>query len=351
VTALASVPSLLDLAMGAEAHEPPEARGDRRDSVRLLVTRGADEPIHAHFTDLPRFLAPGDLLVINTSATLPAAVDAESGDGTPLRIHVSSPLPANLWLVEVRRPQGAASAPMSCDLRGVTLALPDDGAVEFLQRYMGSVRLWVASLRLPDRVSEYLQRWGRPIRYPYVTEEWPIDAYQTVYATEPGSAEMPSAGRPFSAEVITALVARGIDLAPLTLHTGVSSLEGDEEPYPEPFVVPADTARRVNETRAAGGRVIAVGTTVVRALESVAETSGTVHPGSGWTDLVVTPERGVRAFDGLVTGFHDPVASHVRLLCAFADPRVLENAYGAARDLGYRWHEFGDSHLIVRAHD
>jgi S-adenosylmethionine:tRNA ribosyltransferase-isomerase len=213
------------------------------------------------------------------------------------------------------------------------------------------MRLWLASLHLPGAVTGYLEQWGRPIRYPYVTEEWPIDAYQTVYATELGSAEMPSAGRPFSPEVITSLVARGVGLAPLILHTGVSSLEGDEEPYPEPYSVPADTARRVNETRAAGRRVIAVGTTAVRALESVADSSGAVHPGSGWTDLVVTPERGVRALDGLITGLHDPTASHVRLLAAFADAAVLEHTYTVARDEGYRWHEFGDSHLIMRSDD
>jgi S-adenosylmethionine:tRNA ribosyltransferase-isomerase len=347
MTAVDAAPAV-DLPAGVEARQPPEARGLRRDGVRLMVSRAEEAPVHARFADLPRFLDPGDLLVINTSATLPAAVEARTDDGRSLRVHLSSPLLADLWLVEAREPAGAASAPFAGDLRGSTVHLPEGGSVEFLHRYPRSVRLWLAALQLPRPVTEYLARWGQPIRYSYVDRDWPIDAYQTVYATEAGSAEMPSAGRPFSSEVITSLVAHGVGLAPLLLHTGVSSLEADEEPYPEPFSVPADTARRVNEARAAGRRVIAVGTTVVRALESVVDSGGTVHPGGGWTDLVITPDRGVSAVDGLLTGFHAPTASHLSMIAAVAGRRVLERAYAAARDHGYLWHEFGDSHLILR---
>ena len=339
------------LPAGLEAHEPPEALGRRRDDVRLMVSDGDGEPVHARFSELPRFLAPGDLVVVNTSATLPAALDTRTPDGMPLRVHVSTRLPADLWLIEAREPAGAASTPFAGDLRGSTLTLPDGGAVDILQRYPGSVRLWLAALRLPSDLATYLGRWGQPIRYPYVTGEWPIDMYQTVYATEPGSAEMPSAGRPFTTEVITALVARGVGIAPLVLHTGVSSLESDEQPYPEPFVVPAHTARLVNQTRGAGRRVIAIGTTTVRALESVVDASGAVHPGSGWADVVVTPERGAAAVDGLLTGFHDPTASHLQMLEAIAGRGALEVAYTVAREHGYRWHEFGDSHLILRGDD
>ena len=349
--AVAVARPVLALASGVEAHEPPEALGRRRDDVRLMVSDGGGEPVHARFSELPRFLAPGDLVVVNTSATLPAAVDTRAPDGMPLRVHISTRLPADLWLIEAREPAGAASTPFTGDLRGSTLTLPDGGAVDVLQRYPGSVRLWLAALRLPSDLATYLSRWGQPIRYPYVSGEWPIEMYQTVYATDPGSAEMPSAGRPFTAEVITALVARGIGIAPLVLHTGVSSLESDEQPYPEPFAVPAHTARRVNQTRDAGGRVIAIGTTTVRALESVVDATGAVHPGSGWTDVVVTPERGASAVDGLLTGFHDPTASHLQMLEAIAGREALEIAYAAAREHRYRWHEFGDSHLILRGDD
>ena len=338
------------LTIGFDAHEPPEAHGLRRDGVRLMVSISGRDPVHVRFTDLPRFLAPGDLLVANTSATVPASLACETPDGRPLRLHVSSPLPGDLWLMEAREPAGAASTPFSGDLEGCTLTLPDGGAATLLRRYTGSQRLWIATLQIGSPLVEYLARWGRPIRYAYVTEEWPIDAYQTVYATEPGSAEMPSAGRPFTPEVITSLVARGVSLAPLVLHTGVSSLEGDERPYPEPYSVPIDTARRVNETRGAGGRVIAIGTTVVRALETVTDSAGTVHPGAGWTDVVVTPQHRAAAVDGLLTGFHEPASSHMWVLEAVAGRDALQRAYAAAHEHGYRWHEFGDSHLILRDH-
>jgi len=193
-------------------------------------------------------------------------------------------------------------------------------------------------------VLNYLAEHGRPIRYGYVAREWPLAAYQNVYALEPGSAEMASAGRPFTAELITRLVASGVQVAPITLHTGVSSPERGEPPYPERYRVPESTARLVN---AASGRVIAVGTTVVRALETVVAPDGTVRAGAGWTRLVVGPERGLRAIDGLITGWHEPEASHLELLRAAAGDELLDRAYRAALAEGYLWHEFGDSHLVL----
>ena len=191
---------------------------------------------------------------------------------------------------------------------------------------------------------------GRPIRYGYVGRPWPLSTYQNVYAAEPGSAEMPSAGRPFTAEVITRLVAKGVGVTPLVLHTGVASLEADELPYPERVKVPAATARRVNATRAAGGRVIAVGTTAVRALESAYDAAtGEARSADGWTDLVVSPERGVRLVDGMLTGWHEPEASHLLMLEAVAGRPLLEASYAASLSEGYLWHEFGDVHLIFRA--
>jgi len=210
-----------------------------------------------------------------------------------------------------------------------------------------SVRLWVATLDLPSPLVEYLCQHGRPIRYRYVPDSWPITAYTNVYATEPGSAEMPSAGRALTTDVITDLVAHGIVVAPIVLHTGVASLEAHEAPYPERYRVPPTTARLVNEAKHAGHLVVAVGTTVVRALETVTDDDGVVHPGEGWTELVVTPERGVRAVDGLLTGWHEPQASHLRLLEAVAGRAALELAYATALAAGYRWHEFGDVHLIL----
>ncbi|HYZ98406.1 MAG TPA: S-adenosylmethionine:tRNA ribosyltransferase-isomerase [Acidimicrobiales bacterium] len=193
----------------------------------------------------------------------------------------------------------------------------------------------------------YLAAHGQPIRYAHIQGAWPLEAYQSVFSRHPGSAEMPSAARPFTEALVTELVTRGIIVAPVLLHTGVSSQEAGEPPYPERYEVPAATASLVNAAHADGRRVIAVGTTAVRALESTADGAGRSHPGGGWTELVVTPERGVRVVDGLLTGWHEPESSHLAMLEAIAGPELLDASYAAAVSEGYRWHEFGDSHLIL----
>jgi S-adenosylmethionine:tRNA ribosyltransferase-isomerase len=331
-----------------EATEPPEARGITRDAVRMMVAHRRDLAIvHAHAHDLPVYLDEGDLVVVNTSGTLAAALDALGVDGTPLVVHLSQRLPAGLWLVELRRPNGHATEPWFEDPPGHTLRLVGGGEVRLATRFESSRRLWVATLDLPDPVLTYLAVHGRPIRYGYVTRDWPLDTYQNVYAREPGSAEMPSAGRPFTPELVTRLVAKGIGVTPLVLHTGVSSLEANEHPYPEWYRVPPSTASRINEARAHGNRVVAIGTTVVRALESVVDRERVVHAGEGWTDVVVTPERGAHAVDGLLTGWHEPEASHLQMLEAIAGRPLLDVSYAAASAEGYLWHEFGDVHLIL----
>jgi S-adenosylmethionine:tRNA ribosyltransferase-isomerase len=348
------MPATLDFELPPEleAAAPPEARGLRRDDVRLLVTwRGTGAVEHRRFPDLPDVLAPGDLLVVNTSRTLPAAVDATHADGSPAVVHLSTHLGGDRWVVELRMPvAGGASMPCGCGRAGERLDLAGGATIELLAPYLTAgprPRLWVVDLRTPGPAVEWLERSGRPIRYGYVGTDWPIEAYQNVYALVPGSAEMPSAGRAFTPELVTRLVAAGVAVAPIVLHTGVASLEAGERPYPEPFTVPAPTARLVNATREGGGRVVAVGTTVVRALETVAGEDGRVEAGDGWTDLVITPERGVVAVDGLLTGLHEPRASHLAMLEAVAGRPLLERAYAAALAGGYLWHEFGDLHLIL----
>ena len=333
-----------------EAHEPPEARGVARDGVAMLVSRSAAGEISHHaFTDLPSLLLPGDLLVVNTSATLPAAVwlADQRLAGRALAVHFSTPMPDGDWLIELREPRLGSTVPFHGGSPGQELHLPGGAVLTLDARFTG--RLWQA--RLSTAVVPYLLRHGSPIRYSYVRRPWPIESYQTVFGTRPGSAEMPSASRPFSPEIVARLVARGITFAPVTLHTGVSSLEGDEDPYPEPFDVPPATARLVNLTRRSGGRVIAVGTTVVRALETAARVDGTapglVSAASGWTEHIVTPEHPLLAVDGLVTGLHEPRSSHLRMLAAFAGLDLLGRCYEAAIDHGYLWHEFGDLHLLL----
>jgi S-adenosylmethionine:tRNA ribosyltransferase-isomerase len=331
-----------------DAHEPPEARGIARDDVRMLAaTRHDSAIVHARFRELPRFLAAGDLLVVNTSATLPAALPARRASGVAVEVRLSTRQPGRTddrwWLVELR---AADRSRVRDGQVNEVLALPAGGRVQLVAPHAGA-RLWLAHVAVEGTVEDYLHRHGRPIRYDYVPDEWPLEDYQTAFALEPGSAEMPSAGRPFTPEVITRLVAGGVLVAPVTLHTGVSSPERNEPPYRERYRVPAETARLVNAVRGWGGRVIAVGTTVVRALESAAEPEGRVTAREGWTGLVVTRERGLRAVDGLLTGWHDPEASHVQLLQAALGDELLDRSYAAALERGYLWHEFGDVHLIL----
>ncbi len=321
-----------------EATTTPERRGLPRDGVRLLVTDLAKRTQHdAAFRELPWFLRRGDLLVVNDSATLPAALLARRDDGMPFPLHLSTQIGGELWIAEPRAPVTA----------GERAALAAGGSVTFLAPVdTAQKRLWYTALATPEPIGAFLGRHGTPIRYRYVSESLPLGDYQTIFARIPGSAEMPSAARPFSRRSLDDVRQAGIAVAALTLHTGVSSPERHERPYREWFDVPARTAAAVNAARLRGGRVVAVGTTVVRALES-AVSGGEAAAASGWTDLIVTPERGVAVVDGLLTGFHEPEASHLDLLRAFADDELLERAYGHALDGGYLWHEFGDVHLLL----
>ncbi len=360
--AAAGVIAAFELPVDLEAGEPPEARGLKRDEVRLLVSDvGADSIEHARFTDLPRWLSAGDVLVVNTSGTLNAALNAVADDGAIFEIHVSTRLPGGFWSVEVRQPGPIASLPYDRARAGTIYSLPAGGTIALLAPYPlidsldARSRLWIAAMQLPRPLISYLEEHGFPIRYSYVKQGWPGDRYQTVFATEPGSAEMPSAGRPFTHELVTRLVARGIEIAPVVLHTGVASLEDHEPPYEEYYRVPRQTAERVNAARQSGRRVIAVGTTVVRALETVTDESGVTFPGAGWTDLVISADGVVRSVTGLISGFHEPRATHLALLNAVVNAAArrrervdhLQRAYDEARRCGYLWHEFGDSHLII----
>jgi S-adenosylmethionine:tRNA ribosyltransferase-isomerase len=327
---------------GLEATAPPTVR----DGVRLLVAhRGGVE--HTRFTHLAEFLSPGDLVVVNTSATLPAAVDGARGDERPVTVHFATALDDGTWVVEVR-PRDRASGPVEDGRPGDEIALPDGVRVVLIAAHPdGQQRLWQAAVGVEGGVPAYLARHGRPIRYAYLSSPQPLAEYQTVFAREPGSAEMPSAGRPFTAELVTEVVTRGIAIAPIELHTGVSSQDPGEPPQPERYRVPEPTARAVNMARAWGGRVVAVGTTVTRALESAVDRAGVVRERAGWTDLVLGPDHPAQVVRGLITGWHAPGASHLRLLESVAGSELVERAYAEAIRARYLWHEFGDSCLLL----
>ena len=330
------------------AAAPPEVRAYSRDDVRMLVAR-PNGLHHRSFNDLPDQLEPGDLVVVNNSATVNAEIDGVRGD-RPIVVHAATRLDAATWVVELRTAPNA-EAPLLDAVPGETIGV-GELPLTLLEPYPyeGSSptrtgnRLWRA--RVEGDLRALLDRHGRPIAYGYLDRRYPLSAYQSVFSSVPGSAEMASAGRPFTHTLITRLVARGIGVAPITLHTGVSSQEVDEGPQSEWYHVPASTARLVELARAHGGRVVATGTTVTRAIES-AVLEGRIQESWGWTDRVVTPEHPAVVVDGLITGWHDAEASHLLLVEAVAGTELAQQAYDSAVSDGYRWHEFGDSALFL----
>ncbi|MDA5147227.1 S-adenosylmethionine:tRNA ribosyltransferase-isomerase [Streptomyces sp. AD681] len=371
------VPEELSARVPIEQREP----GLDRDGVRLLVSRGTEVSHHA-FAELPGLLRAGDLLVVNTSPTLAAAVDGRVGHARVV-VHFSTRGDDGRWAVELREPDGRGTTRARTEMTGTTHARTEvtgvpraraeegegvegrgcgglagtrvrlpGGARLVLEEPLSArgERLWWARVSGAG-VPALLREHGRPIRYSYTERDQPLSVYQTVfalpYADGTGSAEMPSAARPFTAGLVAELVSRGVQFAPVTLHTGVASAESHEPPYPERFAVPEASARLINAARAGDGRVVAVGTTAVRAVESAAGADGVVRARAGWTDLVVTPERGVRVVEGLLTGLHEPEASHLLMLEAVAGRAAIDRGYEAAVRGRYLWHEFGDVHLLL----
>ena len=334
------------------APAPAEHRGVARDGVRLLVARTPADVRHRVFRDLPDELEPGDLVVVNTSATIAAEADAASTTRGDVVVHVATHLDEGTWVVELRSAPDARRAILDAE-PGEVIAL-DGATVTLVAPYprphssptgVGN-RLWRAAVA--GDLPRVLGRSGRPIAYGYLDRRYPLADYQTVFGIDPGSAEMPSAARPFTADLVTRLIAKGVVVSPVTLHTGLSSQEAGEAPQAERYSVPPVTAEAVNATKARGGRVVAVGTTATRALETVVGADGRVYPSSGWTERVISSDDPARVVDGLITGWHDPEASHLMLVESVAGSELTQAAYDAASSAGYLWHEFGDAGLLLR---
>jgi S-adenosylmethionine:tRNA ribosyltransferase-isomerase len=348
-----SAPFSFNLPPELSAKEPPERRGLARDHVRLMVIERATYSVkHSRFDHLGQFLQAGDLLVFNTSRTLPASLSGCEAQGGPcIEVRLAEHLPDGSWLALLLCQRGD---PFTCGLRsGMQIDFGEGLTGTVFERDERIPRLW--KMRFSKEGSELLQllyRLGRPIHYEYVSAPWDLDYYQTVYAREPGSAEMPSAGRAFTWRLLFDLQRRGVTTAYLVLHTGLSSymddlLDAQHPASEEEYFISDQTAEKINAAHHQGARVIAVGTTVVRALESVADESGLVQPGHGYTRLHITANHRLRTVDGLLTGLHEPEASHLDLLTAFLPSEKIREAYEEAVRLGYLWHEFGDLNLIV----
>ncbi len=357
MTTLTSTPATtFDRPVQSLATEPAERRGLARDGVRLLVASPSGVA-HARFHDLAEHLLPGDLLVVNDSATVPGEVDGvrTSGHRTadPVVVHMGARLDDGSRVVELRTAPHAAD-PVLDARTGETLDLQGRATLTLVEPYPRQAssptgdgnRLWRATVS-GDPVERLLARHGRPIAYGYLDRRFPLEDYQTVFSLRPGSAEMASAARPFTHELVTRLVTCGVGVVPITLHTGFSSQESGEAPQPEWFEVGEATARAVRTTRAAGGRVVAVGTTSTRALESAVDADGRPVAARGWTTRVVAPDEPPRVVDGLVSGWHDPQASHLLLVEAVAGRALAQAGYDAAVSDGYLWHEFGDAGLFL----
>ncbi|HEY3130410.1 MAG TPA: S-adenosylmethionine:tRNA ribosyltransferase-isomerase [Acidobacteriota bacterium] len=348
-----STPFSFTLPPELSAKEPPERRGIARDQVRLMVIERATGCLeHTSFDRLGEFLRAGDLLVFNSSRTLPAALNGCAVQGGPcMEVRLAEHLPDDSWLALLLCEDGD---PFSCGLRpGMQINFGQGLTATVHERDQRIPRLWKLSFsQYGTELMNTLYRLGRPIRYEYASAPWGLDYYQTVYAREPGSAEMPSAGRAFTWKLLFDLQRRGVEVAYIVLHTGLSSYMDDELDAQHPsseeeYYVSQTAAEKINCAHERGSRVIAVGTTVVRALESIAAETGRVHEAHGYTRLRITAHHALKAVDGLLTGLHEPEACHLDLLTAFLPARKIQEAYTEAVRRKYLWHEFGDLNLIL----
>lgn len=339
-----------------EAPAPPETRGQQRDQVRLLVIHRQSGLVeHRRFYNIIDYLRPGDVVVLNISRTVPAAFPGVTDDGQTIEMRLSSHYSTDgsgdgsIWQA-VFKPDEAVIRP------GLRLSFGNGALTGVVRRKRERIpKLWEIQFDPTNQpISAWMEQLGRPIKYDYVEQGWDIDYYQTAYATVPGSSEMPSAGRAFTPELLERIESKGVALAKIVLHTGVSNIDIETEDikqhtmYEEWYQVSPEAAEAINRARAAGGRIFAIGTTVVRTLETVADEQGVVHPGEGWTSLYITPGHHFKAVDALVTGLHEAKSTRLVLASAFADDQALVlRAYNEAIEGGYLWHEFGDVSLTL----
>jgi S-adenosylmethionine:tRNA ribosyltransferase-isomerase len=330
--------------------KPTEERNLSRDEVRLLVTTSSGQIDHTTFSHLDKHLRSGDVLVVNTSATVPSALPVTLPHGGKGVVHLSNQINAHEWLLEIREIRENKTIRWKAGEEGMSFHLPAGGSITLKRRFYQDhqlLDLWVAGLHITQPPEAYLAAHAYPIQYDKLDERYPLAYYQTFFSFHPGSSEMPSAGRGFTLDLVEKLLKKGVAFAPVLLHTGVSSLEENEAPYPEYMEVSPVSAAMINTAKSQGRRIIAVGTTAIRAIESAVNAAGTLVPYRGNTTLFIDESYSMKVTDGLLTGFHEPRASHLHMLQSLAGFEHIQQSYQAAIKAGYYWHQFGDLHLIL----
>ena len=319
---------------------------EERDSSRLLVLDKATGALeHRHFYELPEFLSEGDCLVLNNSRVLPARLIGARETGGAVELVLLRDLGEGRWEC-LSRPGRKTKPGTKLVFGGGELTAEVESVAEGGNRI---VRFDYEGIFL-----EVLERLGKMPLPPYIKEELnDPERYQTVYSRELGSAAAPTAGLHFTQELLDKIAAKGVKVCYVTLHVGLGTfrpVKEDEieqhEMHSEFCIVPEDTARIISETKRRGGRVIAVGTTSCRTLESFAKDDGTIEPSSGWTDIFIYPGYKFKCIDALVTNFHLPESTLIMLVSALAGREHVLNAYKVAVEERYRFFSFGDAMFI-----
>ncbi|KPL58195.1 S-adenosylmethionine:tRNA ribosyltransferase-isomerase [Rossellomorea vietnamensis] len=324
------------------ATTPIELQGFERDDVRLMVLdRENGQCEHTVFKNLPDFLNEGDVLVFNNSRTLPASLKGKQGNRNVF-LRLSRKRGDNTWDALILGDFHQAGEPINFP-GGVSGHIKGQGSESPL--------LQVEFNKGGSELMDFIFKYGEPIRYEYTKEPWPLDYYQNVYGSVPGSVEMASAGRAFTWRLLQALKEKGVGIVFIQLHAGLSYYGNDRWPmpehHPEDYQVSSEAVKEIRHAKDRGKRVIAVGTTVVRTLETVMTQYGGLQPAEGVTNLYISRDTPLQIVDGLITGLHEPEASHLDLLKAFMSEDKLRHAYQTALEKNYKWHEFGDMNVIL----
>ena len=317
-----------------------------RDHSRLLVLdKATGEITHRHFFDLPDYLRAGDCLVLNDSRVLPARLIGCRKSGGSVELVLLRDLGEGRW--ECLSRPGRKTKPGTEFLFG-------EGELTATVLEIGEGGNRIVQFHYEGIFLEVLERLGKMPLPPYIKEELQdAERYQTVYSRELGSAAAPTAGLHFTNELLAQIRAKGVQICAVTLHVGLGTFRPvkedeieDHEMHSEFCVVPDETARIVNETKRSGGRVIAVGTTSCRTLESFSDERGALHAGSGWTNIFIYPGYRFRCIDALVTNFHLPESTLIMLVSALAGREQILHAYQCAVEERYRFFSFGDAMFI-----